>query len=576
VRYRGWLPAVFALVVIGCATPPPQATSIPTQAPPTRTPPPSATPIATATEVPGVAENQQAAQLTNAQNDLFSGSGACAICHTNLADESGNDVSIDSSWRSTIMANSARDPYWQASVRAEVQRTPQRAAEIQGACATCHMPMARVSAQVAGIPSGVLDDGFMNPGNSLHELAMDGVSCTLCHQIQAEGLGMPASYTGGFSIDTTTAAGQRLAYGPYSVDDRLSQIMQGGSGFIPKQGIQTGDSELCATCHMLYTPITGADGAVTGEFPEQVPYLEWYYSDYRNTSTCQSCHMAEASGGVKISVASDSLRSPFARHATVGGNAFMLGMLKDHANELGVTASEAQLDATIAETASQIEGDTASIKISGLKATSSRLTAEVTVEDKAGHKFPTGFPSRRAWLHFTVTDAQNQVIFESGAGNVDGSISGNANDDDPRQFEPHYEAIVSQDQVQIYEAIMADGNGAVTTALMRAASYLKDNRLLPSGFDKAAPYADIAVRGRAADDADFQGGGDTIEYSVDITGFQAPFSVRVELLYQSVGFRWAENLRQLSGSEIERFTGYYQAAGNRPLIVASDSASTTP
>jgi hypothetical protein len=575
-RNQAWLLAIAALLIAGCAAPAAQPTIVPTLALPTRTPPPSATPIVTASEIPGTPEGRPAPRLTSARNDLFSGSGACAACHTNLIDESGNDVSIDSNWRSTIMANSARDPYWQASVRAEVERTPQQAAEIQQTCARCHMPMAHVSAQASGASVQVLDDGLLNPDNGLHELAMDGVSCSLCHQIRAEGLGLPASYSGGFSIDTNTPAGQRLAYGPYTVDDRQSQIMQGGSGFIPKQGAQTGDSELCATCHMLYTPITDASGAASGEFPEQVPYLEWYYSDYRSSSTCQSCHMPEAGGGVKISATSDTLRSPFARHATVGGNAFMLGILKANADELGVTASEAPLDATVAETIRQIKNDTASIKITDLKATASRLTAEVAIENKAGHKFPTGFPARRAWLHFTVTDAQGQVVFESGAANADGSIAGNANDADNLQFEPHYEAIVSQDQVQIYEAIMGDGSGGVTTGLMRAASYLKDNRLLPSGFQKAAPYADIAVRGRAADDANFQGGGDQIQYSVDISGFQGPFKVAVELLYQSVGFRWAENLRQLPGPEIERFLGYVQAANNSPLTVASDSATTSP
>jgi hypothetical protein len=55
--------------------------------------------------------------LPTERGELFSASGACTICHANMTDESGADVSIDAAWRSTMMANAARDPYWQASVR---------------------------------------------------------------------------------------------------------------------------------------------------------------------------------------------------------------------------------------------------------------------------------------------------------------------------------------------------------------------------------------------------------------------------------------------------------------------------
>jgi hypothetical protein len=73
------------------------------------------------------------------------------------------------------------------------------------------------------------------------------------------------------------------------------------------------------------------------------------------------------------------------------------------------------------------------------------------VENLSGHKFPTAFPSRRAWLHFTVHDHGGRVVFESGALRPDGSIVGNDNDADPRRFEPHYAAINSTEQVEIYE-----------------------------------------------------------------------------------------------------------------------------
>jgi hypothetical protein len=59
--------------------------------------------------------------------------------------------------------------------------------------------------------------------------------------------------------------------------------------------------------------------------------------------------------------------------------------------------------------------------------------------------------------------------------------------------------------VQIYESILGDAGGAVTTGLLSGAQYLKDNRLLPHGFDKQTAEPDIAVRGEALSDPDFTG-----------------------------------------------------------------------
>ena len=44
----------------------------------------------------------------------------------------------------------------------------------------------------------------------------------------------------------------------------------------------------------------------------------------------------------------------------------------------------------------------------------------------------------------------------------------------------------------------------------RRERFVKDNRLLPDGFDKSTVKADIAVQGDAARDADFGGGSDRI------------------------------------------------------------------
>jgi hypothetical protein len=128
-----------------------------------------------------------------------------------MLDEAGQDVSIDGAWRASMMAQSARDPYWQAAVQAETLRHPEQAEAIQQACARCHMPLAQVTLEQRGETARVLgEQGLLDPGHPLHSLALDGVSCTLCHQIQEEALGFPESYNGGFEIDMETPAGERL------------------------------------------------------------------------------------------------------------------------------------------------------------------------------------------------------------------------------------------------------------------------------------------------------------------------------------------------------------------------------
>src|SRR5882762_7167338 len=73
----------------------------------------------------------------------FHTSDRCLACHNGLTTPSGKDISIGFDWRSSIMANSARDPYWQASVRREGIDHPESRAAIEDGCADCHMPISR-------------------------------------------------------------------------------------------------------------------------------------------------------------------------------------------------------------------------------------------------------------------------------------------------------------------------------------------------------------------------------------------------------------------------------------------------
>jgi len=508
--------------------------------------------------------------LSSFTTEDFSGAGVCAICHTNLFDELGNDVSNTTDWRSTMMANAATDPVWQAKVSSEIVRNPDLEAVIQDKCISCHQPMAYTQAEVNGTEQAMFGDGFLNPDNPLHVAAMDGVSCTLCHQVIEDNLGEEESFSGGFEIDASTNPPTRPIHGPY--ENPNQQLMQNQSGFTPEFAAHSGSPELCATCHNLYTPYVDAEGNILGEFPEQTPYTEWENSQFgANETACQSCHMPQASGGVVISLMPGNLpaREPFFKHYFVGGNAFMLRILSDWGADLGVTADKKHFDTTIARVKDQIGQRSAGLAVENLEIANNNLYATLKITPFTGHKFPTSFPSRRVWLHVTVTDAAGNLVFESGKHNLDGTITGNAADEDPMAYEPHYDLITVADQVQIYEPIMVNSDGDVTYTLLRAASYIKDNRILPNGTDKASLPTDIAVYGEASEDTNFIGGSDMITYQIDISNAQGPFTFNAELLYEPLSYRFMVDMFTDNTPEIDQFEGYYDETLKQPLLVAT-------
>jgi hypothetical protein len=250
-------------------------------------------------------------------------------------------------------------------------------------------------------------------------------------------------------------------------------------------------------------------------------------------------------------------REGVAKHVFVGGNFFMLGMLNRYRGELSVAALMPEMAAAVERTVGFLQQESAKVTIGNATSRAGAVEAEIAVENLGGHKLPTAYPSRRAWLHVVVRDARQQVVFESGAVEADGSIRGNDNDADATRAEPHYREIRNAGEVQIYESVMADENGRVTTGLLAAVRYLKDNRLLPHGFDKRTAEKDIAVIGEAADDADFSGTGDRVHYVMPVGSAQGPFTIEAELLYQPIGFRWANNLKKYDAPEPRRFNGYY-------------------
>jgi hypothetical protein len=519
------------------------------------------------------------AGLGHAQaGQLFATSDRCIACHNGVVTRAGEDVSIGFAWRPTMMANAARDPYWQAAVRRETLEHPSAAPAIEDECSRCHMPMANVQERAAGGKGQLF--AHLPPGKSTQTtdlLAADGVSCSTCHQIRPDRLGTKDSFVGGFVIDTRTAWGQRPAFGPFAVDAGRSRVMRSSARMVPTPGPQIQSSELCATCHTLITEALDASGRVVGRLPEQVPYQEWLHSEFRGTKSCQSCHMRVIDEPVAVSSVLGQPRPAMRRHEFRGGNFLVTQILGLEAGDLGVAALPQELSHATALARQHLTTEAASIEVSCAPIANGTLTAEVVVNNLGGHKLPTAYPSRRAWLHVTVRDRLGRAVFESGRLEPRGSIAGNENDSDPGRFEPHHATITRADQVQIYEAIIANRAGLVTTGLLNATQYVKDNRLLPRGFDKATAEADVAVHGDASADADFAAGGDRVAYAVDVAHAEGPLRIEAELMYQPIGFRWAENLRSVRSTETARFVSYYQqVAGSSAVVLARAAAAIAP
>lgn len=510
------------------------------------------------------------APLPTSTSPLFAASGVCVNCHlgdgaTYLVDNSGHDVSMIQDWRSSMMANAFRDPFFQAVLEAEVARFPQHKAFIEAKCLTCHAPMYYTQ---------TIRDGLTTPtlaGARLSGLANDGVSCTLCHQIQPGNLGTRESFTGGYVIGD-----DRVIFGPYPPDN--AGLMLGSTGFDVQFGEHKQSGNLCGTCHNLFTPTLNAMGDIVGEFPEQTIHLEWVNSIYGPSGSqrtdCQTCHMPITNDGIIIARVPSTLpeRDPFWQHHFVGGNVFMTRMLGDNVEALGLTASPEAFERTTSRTLAML-ASAATLDIESVRVGDEATTVVLMVANHAGHKFTAGYPSRRFWLRVRAVDSLDNVLMDSGAWNEDGEIL-----DEDLPYEPHRDVIAAPGDVQIYEGVIADTDGQVNHSLLRAAYYLKDNRIPPVGFTSAGPdYDDIKIVGHAATDLNFNryeeggegSGTDQITYIIPTAGAEWPVKVTIQAVYQSINPAYAANVFTQTGPAISTFAALYAEADKTPIPVAT-------
>jgi hypothetical protein len=459
--------------------------------------------------------------------------------------------------------------------------------------------------------------------------------------------GFAATFTGSFFVGEP----DRL-FGPF--EDPKEMPMKHALGITPEHVQDFASSELCGSCHTVHLPVLH-QGKTLGYIYEQTTYPEWLFSAYRTgtspmgplpfgagdrSQSCEGCHMPSMGPDGRPSVskiasiqehtnfpqaehalgAEDidlARRSGFAEHQLAGLNVFLVNMAQQFPDIFGIATTDPMLVSkglpslmyTEQAMLDQADDKVAAIAVSEAKIAAGKLQAMVSIENRVGHKLPSGVGFRRVFVEFEVLDSLGNALWASGSTNGAGVIVDNEGEpvdgefwwkDDcsgllspgKPQYQPHYQTITSSEEVQIYQELVSapadvpapqcgidpTPGGNLTTSFLSICSNIKDNRLLPHGFmaleqrTKLAEAigADARLAAEAGphhtgNDPDYQsGGGDRIAYHIplaDISG--TPASVRATLHSQSIPpFYLQDRFCTAKGSDRDRL---YFLAGHLNL-----------
>lgn len=504
------------------------------------------------------------------------------------------NVSPYGEWRYSMMGLSGRDPIFfaqldsETTIHANLKDHPNDAQlYIEDLCLRCH--------GVMGERQYNLDTGKLFPRSELLSatskygaLGRDGVSCTACHHIAAEGLGKPETFTGEFKVGPPTEM-----YGPFQ--DVITYPMKSGVGIEPKStdANQIQSSALCGSCHTIVLPVYDAQGNRVMEngkpavFYEQDTYLEWLNSAFQNEyppygtdkQTCQDCHMPSDYQGNKLSYkvaniedntfpavtfrAPDTeitmkLRDPFYRHTLLGINLFALQMFGQFRVPLGLYQTDPMLPnpgqtktshaTAVASSLELATAKSAQLNILSARKANGNLEADVEVVNLAGHSFPSGVGFRRAFVKFELLGPRGDTLWVSGNTSSEGIIVDTGGkpliteffSPQQQQFQVHRWAgnpITADNQVQIYEELVQDPQHLMTTSFLSLYKRVKDNRLQPKGWSPNGRYAnETRSVGTGADPSYGNGkGSSVVSYRIPLNAKTlGTASVRATLFYQTI------------------------------------------
>ena len=496
-------------------------------------------------------------------------------------------------WRASLMGLAGRDPIFHAQLESEKTLYPSQANFFDNTCYRCHGVMGQRQVEAdTGQPFKhsmvyALPD---QPDGKYGALARDGVSCAACHRISKEELGTPATFTGKFKVDPPD-----VTNGPFEKPTELP--MKNALGITPRESAHVKTSALCGSCHTVILPVFDKQGRQVKdksgkpkEFHEQMTYPEWQNSVYQNerepfdrtqSRTCQECHMSTKVGDLNLAfrianIEDDTypfadgraankdirlqVRDKYARHTLVALNQFGQMMFQQFPEILGIRTSDYMFsDGVLGLITAQrsstemARAQTAKIEVTSFKRDEQSVEAEVRIENLAGHSFPSGVAFRRAFVTCEGLDDKGSVVWASGRTNSVGAIVKGTTDEvlptefffDPttgkQVYQPHYQVINDESQVQIYEEVIADTAGKITTSFVGLDRPLKNNRLLPKGWRSDGPLAEFTgPHGDAEHDQDYDGksgvsGADNLIYRIPLNDRTSTIvAIRVTLNYQSI------------------------------------------
>lgn len=444
----------------------------------------------------------------------------CRDCHDRDATALATLYMPFDGWVSSMMANSARDPLFRATLTVANQDVP----GIGQWCLRCHAPQSYVRGHSLPADGGALD-----------EVDLEGVTCDACHRSIVPANVPQAPFIGNAQLYWEKGI---FKHGPY---ENVSSPAHEGA-----QSTFTGSSEMCGQCHQVTNPFNGV--------PLQTTYEEWKNSAYSqgpNQKGCVDCHMPRLGSPALVAKFGNDRPNP-RRHTLVGGNVWSLDVtlaanpdLQAYAEQFAETR-RASLE--ILKAAAKLELDVPA----GPVRPGDKVPVRVRVHNLAGHKLPTGYEdARRVFLQLQVGDAVVSGAYDADAGTL-------------------------SPDARVYELVMGRG-GVREDHIALHDMVVKDSRIPPAGFRATAATRPVGV-----DWFDLPDGGhrdfDEVTFEVTVPPGQSSVPVMARLFHQVTTRAYVEFLERENRTDDTGRTlkALYEATGRaapEEMIRAESSLS---